>query len=54
MPSTKPRHWTTYECPPAIGSKHSAAAAKANTASGSTTSTGSASDGRNRVRPTLR
>ena len=54
MRSTKPRFWTTCEYHPAIVSRHSVEAAKGSTASVSTTSTGSASDGRNRVRSTLR
>lgn len=54
MHSTKPRSWTTCECRPAIASRHSAETVKGSTASGSTTSTGSASDGPERVRSTLR
>ena len=53
MHSTKPRSWTTYESHLAIASRHSAETVEGSTASGSTTNTGSASDGRERVRPTL-
>lgn len=54
MHSTKPRSWKTCEYHLAIASRHSGETAKGSTASGSATSTGSASDGRNRVRLTLR
>ena len=50
MHSTKLRSWTTCECHPAIASRHFAETVEHGTASGSTTSTGSASVGRKRVR----
>lgn len=54
MRSTKPRSWTTCEYHLAIAWRRSGETAKGNTASGSTNSTGSVSDGRNRVRSMLR
>jgi hypothetical protein len=54
MRSTRPRAWATCEYHPAIVSRHFAETAKGSTASESTTSTGSASDGRIRGRSTLR
>jgi len=54
MHSTKPRRWTTCECHLAIASRYSAETVMGSTASESTTNTGSASDGPNRVRSMLR
>ncbi len=49
MHSTKPRSWTTFGYHLAIAWRHSEETAKGSGASGSTSSTGSVSVGRNRV-----
>jgi hypothetical protein len=54
MLSTKPRSSTTCAYRQVIGSRHSGATARANTAFGSVTSIGSASNGWRRGRRTLR
>lgn len=54
MHSTKPRSWMTCEYHLAIAWRRSGESAKSNTASGSTSSAGSAFDGRSRVRSLLR
>lgn len=54
MPLTKPRSSTICEYPLVTASRRSEETVEVSTASGSTTSTGSASNGRSPVRSTLK